>query len=918
MIMSSLLLVDGNSIINRAYYATAGRAPMTAPDGTPTGAVNGFFNSVTGIVKEYAPDHVCVLFDRREPTFRHKMSADYKATRHGMPDDLAAQMPVVKEILDLIGIARMELTGYEADDLIGTLSRQGEQSGMTVYIYSGDHDDFQLISDKVSVIMPQSGKDKPSRVLYDRQLFEDTYGVSPEVFVQVKALMGDKSDNITGIDKVGEKTAFRLIAEYGSVAGVYENAANLPPALKTKISASKDLLDLNLKLCAIDREVPVPYGIDGTSYSGGIRDTQGLADRLGSLQLRSLIKKFGIEGIRMSAGSVSPAFAGSDDSRNDLADELCGRLDELVKRLNEDPDGIFEPAGSLPDLDMSGNDKIRFGVDFVRVSDETGVVFCDADDSKFYLLGEDEAIRLCDREGGITVAGFEYKLRSKLCKAPLRVVTAVHDVELAGFVMNTIEGKPDYDRLFASVTGRNCPDITQDSKEKQMSIEDLASGSESISKAGAQAAVMLYATLIIARIQEEEIYKDDKLCRLLCDIEFPLVVTLDTIERNGMHVARERLNALHLEYSRRLEDISARIYDIVGEEFNINSPRQLAQVLYDADRLGLPHGKKGKSGAFSTGIDELNRIKHLHPVIDLLIEYRELSKLDFTYADGLTRTIGPDDRIHTTFTQAMTNTGRLSSTDPNLQNIPVRSEEGARLREAFTAPEGRILVDADYSQIELRLLAALSNDPTMSSAFIEGKDIHRRTAARIYGVDEAMVTNRMRASAKTVNFSIIYGISDYGLSNDLDISFREAGDLIKEYSNQFPGIMNYLDSLKRDGEKNGYVETLFGRKRVLAELKSQNRNIRNFGLRAAMNTPIQGTAADIIKVAMNRVADSLRRNLPGALLVMQVHDELIVECDISDSEKAASILKCEMESAITLSVPLIADVHTGKDWRSAK
>ncbi|MBP5774911.1 MAG: DNA polymerase I, partial [Clostridiales bacterium] len=411
---------------------------------------------------------------------------------------------------------------------------------------------------------------------------------------------------------------------------------------------------------------------------------------------------------------------------------------------------------------------------------------------------------------------------------------------------------------------------------------------------------------------------EERIRKLLYDIEFPLVITLDKIERAGMHVSRERLDALHEEYTRRLEDIAARIFDMTGVNFNINSPKQLGDVLYGEKGLNLPHGKKGKNGLYSTGIDELNRLREYHPVIEEIIKYRELSKLDSTYAAGLVRSIRSDDRIHTTFTQAMTNTGRLSSTEPNLQNIPIRSDEGSRLREAFTASEGCVLVDADYSQIELRLLASLSGDEIMCSAFNEGEDIHRRTAAKVFGVNEDAVTHKMRSIAKTVNFSIIYGISDYGLATDLGIGYKEAGTLIKEYENQFPGIMKYLNGLKENGEKNGFVETEFGRKRILSELKSQNRNVRNFGFRAAMNTPIQGTAADIIKIAMNKVNCALEKELPEAKLVMQFHDELIVVCTEKDVKKASEILRREMEAAAVLSVPLVAEVGTGKDWLSAK
>lgn len=899
--MGRLLLVDGNSIINRAYYAVIGRAPMTAPDGTPTGAVNGFFNSVLGVMKEYEPDHLCILFDRREPTFRHKMSAEYKANRHGMPDDLAAQMPVVKELCDLLGMPRMELAGFEADDLIGTLSKQGEDAGMDVFIFSGDHDDFQLISDKVSVVMPQSGKGKEPRVLFDRERFETTYGVKPELFVHVKALMGDNSDNIKGVDKVGEKTAFKLIAQYETTDGVYEHAGELSPALKTKISESKELLDMNLKLCTIVRDAPVPYGVDKTGYTGQISDSQALADRLSQLALKQLTKKLDLE-------SVKPTVASTTE--DPFVSELQAKLEKLIADgpviKQEIPSAVPEGANA---------EELNVGIGFVSVNSRSYVILLDLAASVFYQMSVQDACALFDKDEDVFLAAYGYKDASKVCPRALRSVKAVFDTMIAGYVCNKIEGKADFERLYVSVTSLAYP-IEEQQEAKQLSLFDEPSEDEG--KTVVTAALKLYANMVIAKVLKRDIDKDEQIKKLLYDIEFPLVITLDSIERCGMNVSWERLNRLHEEYSRRLEDTCARIYDLSGFEFNINSPKQLADVLFAEDKLALPHGKKNKTGVYSTDIDELNRLKYMHPVIKYIIEYRELSKLDSTYAVGLVKAIADDGRIHTRFTQAMTNTGRLSSTEPNLQNIPVRSVEGSRLREAFTAPEGRVLVDADYSQIELRLLAALSEDPIMCDAFMKGEDIHRRTAAKVFGVDESEVTPKMRAQAKTVNFSIIYGISDYGLSNDLDIGIKDAGNLIKEYGNQFPGIMNYLDRLKEEGMSKGYAETYYGRRRNLAELKSQNRNLRNFGLRAAMNTPIQGTAADVIKIAMNRAYRALREELPDSLLVMQVHDELIVECDEKDAAKASEILKREMEAAAEFKVPLVADVHTGKDWLRAK
>ena len=898
--MSTLLLVDGNSIMNRAYYAVIGRAPMTAPDGTPTGAVNGFFNSVLGVMKEYNPDHMCVLFDRREPTFRHKMSTEYKANRKGMPDDLAAQMPVVKNLLDLYGICRMELAGYEADDLIGTLSRQGEEQGMNVFIFSGDHDDFQLISDKVSVIMPQSGKGKDPRVLFDRKLFEDTYGVKPEVFIQVKALMGDNSDNIKGVEKVGEKTAFKLIADYGSCENVIANADKLSPALGERIRNSGELLDLNIKLCTIDRESPVEYSADAAVYPSSTRDLPAMSGVLNRLALRSLLKKLDLE-------NVKPAGFEPDVE-----------VDESISSISKEAEAVLK-AGIPVKYEVPSSisfDSLNCGIDFVDIPSGPKVMLLDWAGKCAYVITPEEFDSLTSSKTVFPVS-FGYKDRSKIISKPLKAVETVFDIEIAGYVMNILSGKSDLQRLYESVMLSVYPVEDKRGPAKQLSLFDEVVEDDGSSKV-LECADKLLVITAIAQVLSADIEKDEDIKKLLYEIEFPLVITLDKIERNGMHVSGERLSELHSEYTRRLEDISARIYDECGTEFNISSPKQLADVLYGEKYLNLPSGKKGKSGDYSTGIDELNRLRKYSPVIDYIINYREISKLDSTYASGLARSIKSDSRIHTTFTQAMTNTGRLSSTEPNLQNIPVRTEEGSRLRQAFTAEEGKILVDADYSQIELRLLAALSGDEVMCSAFLEGEDIHKRTAAKVYGVSEDMVTHKMRSTAKTVNFSIIYGISDYGLATDLGIGYKEAADLIKEYNNQFPGVTSYLEKLRKEGEEKGFAVTMYGRKRILNELKSQNRNIKNFGYRAAMNTPIQGTAADIIKIAMNRVSRALSERLPSAKLVMQVHDELICECNEEDKDLCASILKSEMEAAATLSVPLLAEVGFGKDWLEAK
>ena len=876
--MSKLLLVDGNSIINRAFFAVIGRAPMTAPDGTPTGALNGFFNTLLSVNDEIDPDKICVLFDLKAPTFRHKMYPDYKAQRKGMMPELSAQMPIAKEILDLIGIKRMEMEGYEADDLIGTLSLLGANQGDKVFILSGDHDDFQLIDDNVSVILPQSGKGKPPRVLFDREMFEETYKVKPEVFVYVKALMGDNSDNIKGVEKVGEKTAFKLIADYGSIDGIFDNLDKLTPSLRSHVSESRELIDMNIKLCTILRDVPVPYGPEQTEFKD-IADPQGLHDKLASLGLRSLIKKFGLEDMRVqtfeSQGSDYSSYLEEFDQGKDL--------------ITIDKNGL--PSGT--DIDVG------FTEDKVLLLEGTTLYVRDPDEAL-------KALDLCE-----SVRSYDYKINSKiLSRIPLNL-NAVYDSSVMGYVLNVISGSsPDFMRLFENTFAMPYP---IEEKTGQISLFDTEDEAESLRIKGQK--LLLNRCIVKALMKKAE---EEGLTDLLTKIEFPLTVTLDAMERNGMNVSMDSLKSLHSEFTSRLKELEDEIHELTGIEFNIGSPKQLSEVLFDADKLNLPHGKKGKTGVYSTSADELNRIADFHPAVPRILEWRAISKLDSTYAAGLLPKIKEDGRIHTTFTQAMTNTGRLSSVDPNLQNIPVRSEEGARIRECFTAPEGKVLVDADYSQIELRLLAAMSGDEVMTEAFLHGEDIHRRTASKVFGVPEDEVTSEQRAAAKTVNFSIVYGVSDFGLSTDLGISFREAGDLIKSYGEQFPKITSYLDGLKKKGEEDGFVTTLYGRKRILTELKSPNRNLRNFGLRAAMNTPVQGTAADIIKIAMNRVYKALKEQVPGSKLIMQVHDELIVECDKGKEELVSSILKKEMESAAELAVPLVSEVGTGSNWLEAK
>lgn len=907
--MRKLLLVDGYSIMYRSHYAYAGKAMLTAPDGTPTGAISGFFNSLFSVIDEYKPTNICVTFDVHADTFRHKLSADYKATRKPMPDELKAQMPILKNILDLMGIARVEKETFEADDLIGTLSKMASEAGDITYIYSGDHDDFQLIDENVSVVLPQSGKGKPPRVLISKDVFEDMYGISPDRFIYVKALMGDNSDNIKGIDKVGEKTALKLIQDYKDIEGIYANLDSIKGALHNNLEGKEEHLALSLKLCTIVRDVDIDLSLDDTVLD--IQKTQELCDELTRLALKSVLKKLDMSSMKPSSIDIS-----TGDGKTNFGSAFASEIDEIFKNgitiENSDANTISNAIKNAYDA-LSDEDKKYpfYSVYFFEENALIGIVKSPA----VYSISKDGLdelfTKIKDYEISVLPSSYSYKTSSKCLSEPIKDLKSIFDVEICAYVLNAVSGNDvSFGTIFERTTGIIFP-IDSESTSGQVSLFDVEDTDKKLKNAAGEALLVAYAANVQARQIEE-----NKLTNLLYMIEFPLVLTLDRIERNGMHVSKDELTRLHEDFKSRISEIEKKIYELTGEEFLISSPKQLSNVLFE--KLGLKHGKKGKTGVYSTSAEVLQSLYDEHPAIPYIMEYRALTKLDSTYAVGLADKIENDGRIRTTFTQAMTNTGRLSSTEPNLQNIPVRTSEGEKIRNAFTAPEGRVLVDADYSQIELRLLAAMSGDEIMCEAFREGQDIHRRTAAGLFGVSEEEVTSSQRAAAKTVNFSIVYGVTEYGLSQDLHISFQESKHFIESYKRQFPKVTSYLDSLKTKGEDLGYAETLFGRRRYLNELRSQNKNLREFGLRVAMNTPIQGTAADIIKIAMNRVNKALEEKVPTAKLVMQVHDELIVECDKADAETCSKLLIEEMENAVKLPVPLIADCGIGDTWLKAK
>ncbi len=929
-----ILLIDGNSIINRAFFALSGRSNLTAPDGTPTGAVNTFLNTIFKHIEDIRPTHVAALFDRREKTFRHEMFDGYKAKRKGMPDELAVQVPLLKDILDAMRISRYELPGYEADDLIGTYTELAEDNGIKVFILSGDKDDFQLISRETVVVMPVSKAGKTTSDIYDTDLFFERYGLLPSEFVTVKALMGDPSDNIPGVRGVGEKTALELVRKHKTLDDIYQHLPDFPDGLRKKLESDREMAYLSYELSRIKRDVPVEPSIE--EFVVAEPDKDKLADLLYRFGLRSQLKKAGLENyIPYESGSDSPSGDSDDNSKEKLVPVT---MPEIVEAADI---GSFQ--GAIKGLINDGKKRKIVVIDVF--TDSRGSVeiperrlFVSFSPTEIVSVrGEDitPALESLAQAGfglnkDLIVAGFSIKDTYKFLPEPLPF-DRCFDTEIAGYLLNQIEGaSPSFETLFEHALGIPYPRLPDDEssvtersgKSRETLLESmLLPVTEEPTDLRTDRTYQLFAwrvLLVHALVtkQTEQILSSG-IDKLAFEIEMPLVLHLDRMERAGFLVDRDFLTSMHEDFEQKLGELTLKIYDDAGMTFNILSPKQLGQVLFE--HLGLPSGRKNAGGTYSTDSDELMRLSDHHPVVSSILEYRQISKLDSTFVVGLLRGIDPTDgRIHSSFSQAMTSTGRLSSAEPNLQNIPIRTELGRLIRKAFIAPDGYTLLDADYSQIELRLLAHLSQDENMMNAFLNNEDIHTNTAASIFKVPKDMVLPHMRSAAKTVNFSIVYGISDFGLSQDLGVSFQEAHTYIEKYYARYPQIRAYLDSLKATGYEKGYVETLFGRKRILRELTSPNRNVRMFGERAAMNTPIQGTAADIIKIAMNKVSDDLRRAELDARLILQVHDELIIECSENDVAAASVILKNAMENAAVLTVPLVSDVRVGKSWYQCK
>ena len=871
--MKKLLCIDGNSILNRSFY---GIRLLTTKDGFPTNALYGLVNVISRELETLKPDYAAIAYDLKAPTFRHKMYADYKAGRHAMPDELRAQMPVSREFARMLGLHILDREGYEADDILGTLAAMAEADpeDCMAYLLTGDKDSLQLISPRVHVLL--AGNNATTDM--DEAAFMERYGVRPDRFVDVKALMGDSSDNIPGVPGIGEKTALKLISEFGSLDGIYEQleTAKHTPSVRKKLTEGRDSAYMSRTLARICREVPLGLTLED------IRTTPMDKPRARELFLKyefsGFIKRFGLTEETVSVqptlfDAMGPSESGPSGTPVPTAEE------HSVAPVEETTETVT-PAdlASLP----LGRYAVAYESGTLTLCKEGRLCICPVGD----LTPETaDAIRAFLTKHGITTVTFDAKnLYHRMTADGLPFCSVDFDIMLAAYALNSGLGSFDLDRISVTYLGNTPP----------------------------AAAIRCYEALCDALT--EQLAATQQLS-VFQDMEMPLAAVLFDMERIGFKVDRESIYQYGLVLDTYAADLESRIFTYAGKPFNINSPKQLGEILFET--LMLPTDKKTKTG-YSTSAEVLDKLKKYHPIIEDILEYRQVTKLKSTYVDGLLKVADGAGLVHTTFKQTGTATGRLSSAEPNLQNIPIRTELGRELRKFFIpTTEDRVLIDADYSQIELRLLADIAGDTAMRDAFISGFDIHTDTASRVFGVDKDHVTVELRKKAKAINFGIMYGMGEHSLSEDLHISRAEAKSYIDSYLNSYPDINRYLDEIIKTAYEQGFVTTKLGRRRFIPELAESNKMRKKFGERVAMNSPIQGTAADIMKIAMIRVHDRLTKSGLDAKLILQVHDELILEASPNDAEAAMALLCEEMENAVKLSVPLDVEAHIGKNWFEA-
>ena len=866
--MKKLLILDSNSILNRAFY---GVRYLSAKDGTPTNAIYGFLNILLKLIKEQEPDYICAAFDVKAPTFRHKQYEGYKAQRKPMPEGLAAQMPLAKDVLRAMGVTILEKEGYEADDIIGTVARLCEESEISCFIATGDKDDLQLASDKTKVILTVTKSGYNETIIYDDKAVKEKYHVTPTEFIDVKALMGDPSDNIPGVKGVGEKTAMSLIEKHHSIEYIYENIDDigLKGTMLQKMKDGREMAFMSKELATINRNTPIEFNAEKCVFDG-FENNGELYEILKRLELNSIIKKLDLSG---------------------------------VDNVKENEDIFKDFSYQVGDKNMINGDKVTVVLDFDGDNISSAAVGAG---NNAVVLNEQDDIKELLEDDSIAKVMFDVKEAIVKLNGRIDIKNIADDTAIAAYLVDPAKNEYTIEKLASEYFGT----VIEKPEVKQLSLLDDVETDRSEYLAKCAVALGVLNERIGDKIKEngqEKLYQE---------VELPLVTVLAHLEINGFLVDDHQLKEFADKLGEKIDALTNEIYMLAGEEFNINSPKQLGVILFE--KLELKPVKKTKTG-YATNADVLEKLRDKHPIVNFIMEYRQLAKLKSTYCDGLRAVVNPNThRIHSVFTQTVTVTGRLSSTEPNLQNIPTRTELGREIRKMFVAKEGYVLVDADYSQIELRVLAHIANDETMINAFRNNEDIHAVTASQVLGIPLEDVTKEQRSSAKAVNFGIVYGIGEFSLAQDLHISVKEAKAYIESYLEKYHGVRNYMESIKEQAKKDGYVKTMLNRIRYIPELKSPNYNIRQFGERVALNTPIQGTAADIIKLAMVRVDNRLINEGLKSKLILQVHDELIVEAHKDEVDKVKQILSEEMQSAMELNVPLKVDMSTGHSWYDAK
>ena len=901
--MDNFDLIDGNSIMNRAFYGIMGSKMLTTKDGKYTNAVYGFLAILFKLIEDTNPKYMAVAFDLKAPTARHKMYEGYKANRKGMPDELAEQMPLIKEILRAMNIDIVEKEGYEADDVLGTLSRYGEKQGLHVTILSGDRDTFQLATDNVTIRIPRTKGGKTETDLFDRSKIIETYGIEPKQLIEVKGLQGDTSDNIPGVPGIGEKTALSLIQKYGSIENLYDkiekNEDDLKGKQREKIKENKELATLSKTLGTINLEVPIEDTLE--QFKVEEWDKEKVLKLFKELNFNRYIERFHLTGEKNTQ---------QEENYKVEIKTVQKSIEEVIEIIKTQKNMIFylqtenddNPENIIKEkiTGMSIYNKEKQEAYYIKLNQEEIVklkdIFEDVEIKKTSINLTKVYILL--KQEGITLEGIE------------------NDISIGAYILNPTNNKLDIKNLAMQYLELDIDEYIgeDENNQKQMTLFEENKGQDE-KKVSEKYNLYAYVieklnTIILQKLKETNSFD------LYTNIDMPTVEVLSSMQWNGMYVDEEELNQFGKELTSQIEVLTKVIHEMAGEEFNINSTKQLGEILFE--KMKLPVIKKTKNG-YSTDVDVLEKLKREDPIIGKILEYRQLMKLNSTYVEGLKPFINPKTkRIHSFFHQTITATGRISSTEPNLQNIPTRFELGKRVRKVFKPEKGKVYIDADYSQIELRVLAHISEDKHMIEAFKHNEDIHKQAASKVFKTPIDEVTKEQRSNAKAVNFGIVYGISDFGLAEQLGISRKKAKQYIDEYLTEYAGIKQFMENIIEKTKKEGYVETLFHRRRYVPELKSKNYMVRQFGNRVAMNTPIQGTAADIMKIAMINVNKKLKKRGLKAKIILQVHDEMMIEAPENEKEEVKDIMKKEMESAIQLKIPLVAELSEATNWYECK